>query len=1401
MNIKTSISLIVVFLTGMFTGQVWSQQMTTQYEFNFDSEMVGVVPTSWLGTAVTSDAVPGSDGIILNTQAGETAILELPTVVSGTITIEADVRGISGADYTWDRVMEVFEGDVSGYFFQYHGNGGANGDIRSLRKSGLPNYVLTQDWNKITMMVSTIDQTIKILVNDIVWVEDIALTNTINTISKIAFQVPIDNVIISTSESDVVLEETDTYEFDFNSDTVGEIAEFWTGDAVVSDVIPGSDGNAVDTKPGQTAILVLPAPYASGLSIEADVRGELGPDYTWDKVLEVWEGETSAFNFQYHGNGGSNGDIRSLRRSGAPNVVLNQDWNHIKTNINMEAQTMSVLVNDVIWIQNVAFTNAIEAVTKIQFQLPIDNVKISPYSPDTKAPVSDVYQFDFENDQIGEKPTYWSGNALVSDSIPFNSGQGLFPKSGDIGIFDIQEPLSGGLIIIEADVLAVPGDYTWKRVIEVFDESGVSAYFLQYHGIGGSSGTVRTFRIPNVTSYVLKEDWNHVKMVIDTDLQTASIFVNNDLWVDKVALNNSISGLSSFRFQVPTDNITIKKVSIEGLSDREAAVAALPRTTDTEIVKATVLEWLLNNLSNAILVGDTDKSNLIGAEFDSLIVQPNPEGTFPENFFRPIPEYDTNPYVETIFPAFEKNKEESAVRSLGQALAPELIETAYAALHPQSPYKTDPTAIVRLMNVLNSAFGELENNNDFMVSFHLPFTYLLLKTSFPGAIPPIMAAEWEAKMAPIAERIFTTRSDTWTYVANGWYNADIRWALGLYTMGILFDNEDYINAALSGFDEGGLFKGALLPDGGFNYVGYQNETFTYHGENIMALSWFYTLTENEEIAEIIRDTKNYYPLSYRLEGVGEYYTAASWKQYWNMVSGNDAAYVVASLTGDDRNYNRGKDATGLLPALFYNPNLAEVEEADSTLVFDKNIQGPRGNFGQFAYAASARNVNDGIGLGKITFVGAMSLYDLDSIPSGLSADDVNKAESWPLNAALSIATSEVKHSLDPDSLFQRRNSHYLMGQDEKSSVIMHDDHASFATKYNISTKLYVPTKVYLDESYASKWAGSQQWVMTKSGIIGVIEISAKEDDEKYAIHALLKLVSGRRHWGVKKEVIDLGDGQYEFGDLVITVHETDYTKNRVDFAPTWDGDDSGKASYLILSDKSKEEENTLTSYSARTSKYVAVEIRKKDTESAIDFVRIKNKRKRYSGFEITEGDTKYILVQNTGKKKRAKFKASYKVEDGKKVTLSSAKHLDRPDVTSDQRSKNIRVKMKSGKNTAKINTTIPKNGHILITISNDEGDSFLASESRSIEKGEWEDLAGETNLLVRPNPVTSTFILDDIAVEGAILNVFNSVGQLVIQRKMDSNTPNINISDLKSGIYFLQLKQEEKTYTAKIIKH
>ena len=1388
MKTKITTNLIVILLTYLFTGQIWSQQITTIHEFNFESETVGEIPNSWSGNAKTSDAVSGNNGIILNTQPGETAIFELPNIVSGTIAIEADVRGVSGADYTWDRIMEVFEETTSGYFFQFHGNGGSNGDIRSLRKNGLPTLVITEDWNHIKMIINMNDQTIKILVNDTIWVENIALTNTINSLTKVQFQLPIDNVVISTIEPDVVFTVSDTYEFDFNTDIVGEIATFWNGDALVSDVIPGSDGNAVDTKPGQTTTIELPEPYATSLSIEADIRGVSGADYTWDKVMEVFDGTTAGYFFNFHGNGGSNGDIRSLRKSGASNFVVTEDWNHIKMNINMVDQTVSILVNDAVWIQNVGLTNTIGAVSKIQFQLPIDNVKISPYILDTKPPVSDSYEFDFENDQVGEMATYWSGNALVSNTIPFNSGQGLFLKNGDTAIFDTQEPVSGGLIVIEADVLAVQGDYTWKRVIEVFDENGVSAYFLQYHGIGGSTQTIKTFRIPNVPSFVLKDDWNHVKMVIDTDLQTASLFINDELWVDKVALNNTISGLSSFRFQLPTDNVIIKKINIDGLKDREDALAALPRNTDTEIFKATVLEWLLNDLSNTIILENTEESDKIGAEFDSLIAQSNPEGTFPENYFRPIPEFDSNPYVATMFPAFESNKDQSFVKPLGQALAPELIETAYATLHPQSPHRLNPQAIFRLMNVLKSAFGELKDNNDFMVAFHLPFTYLLLKTSFPGAIPPNMATEWEAKMLPVAENIYTTRSDTWTYVANGWYNADIRWALGLYTLGTIFDNETYKNAVLAGFEEGALFKGALLPDGGIHYVGYQNETLTYHGENIMALSWFYTLTENEDIGDIIRATKNYYPLSYRLEGVGEYFTAAPWKQYWNMVSGNDAAYVVASLTGDSENYNRGKDATGLLPAMFYNSDLEEVEEPESILVFDKNIQGPRGNFGPFSYAASARNVNDGIGLGKITFVGAMSLYDTDNLPTNLSSADAQKAKSWPLNAALTIATSEVKHALDPDSLFQRRNSHYLMGQDEQSSVIMHENHASFATNYNISTKLFVPVNDYLDESYASKWAGTQQWVMTETGLIGILEISAKEDDEKHAIHALLKLVSGRNHWGVKKEVIDLGNGQYEFGDLLITIHETNYTKNRVDFAPTWDRDESGKSSYLILSDKTKEEEKVLTNYEAGTSKYVALEVRNKNTESAIDFVRIIQDKNKYNGFEITEGNTKYILVQNTCKNESIKFKKEYSVEAGKKVTLSKAKPLLRGDIAPDQQSENVNI---TNMNVAKIETSIPVNGHILISISNDM--PSLSSESINLEN--------DLKLVVHPNPVLNTFKIENISVDGAELKILNIYGQLVIRKKMDSSTPNIDVSELKTGVYFLQIIKMGKTYTSKIIKN
>jgi len=73
-------------------------------------------------------------------------------------------------------------------------------------------------------------------------------------------------------------------------------------------------------------------------------------------------------------------------------------------------------------------------------------------------------------------------------------------------------------------------------------------------------------------------------------------------------------------------------------------------------------------------------------------------------------------------------------------------------------------------------------------------------------------------------------------------------------------------------------------------------------------------------------------------------------------------------------------------------------------------------------------------------------------------------------------------------------------------------------------------------------------------------------------------------------------------------------------------------------------------------------------------------------------------------------------------------------------------------------------------------------------------------IITYPNPTTDYIVIEGIANEKLDFSIFNIMGQSVKTGKLENNTSKINIANLNSGIYFIQLKTEDKSKTIKFIK-
>jgi uncharacterized protein (TIGR02145 family) len=76
----------------------------------------------------------------------------------------------------------------------------------------------------------------------------------------------------------------------------------------------------------------------------------------------------------------------------------------------------------------------------------------------------------------------------------------------------------------------------------------------------------------------------------------------------------------------------------------------------------------------------------------------------------------------------------------------------------------------------------------------------------------------------------------------------------------------------------------------------------------------------------------------------------------------------------------------------------------------------------------------------------------------------------------------------------------------------------------------------------------------------------------------------------------------------------------------------------------------------------------------------------------------------------------------------------------------------------------------------------------------------QENIDIYPNPVTDKLYLNNSTRQTLKMQIYNTVGQCVLQKELNTQTSEINISSLTKGIYILKLTSPYGTIEKKIIK-
>lgn len=72
---------------------------------------------------------------------------------------------------------------------------------------------------------------------------------------------------------------------------------------------------------------------------------------------------------------------------------------------------------------------------------------------------------------------------------------------------------------------------------------------------------------------------------------------------------------------------------------------------------------------------------------------------------------------------------------------------------------------------------------------------------------------------------------------------------------------------------------------------------------------------------------------------------------------------------------------------------------------------------------------------------------------------------------------------------------------------------------------------------------------------------------------------------------------------------------------------------------------------------------------------------------------------------------------------------------------------------------------------------------------------------IRPNPAQTYFVLNAPDIQGAVLYLYNTAGQLVLQQNVEARVSHVAVANLPNGIYLVQVVSKDGVYEGKLLKY
>ena len=582
------------------------------------------------------------------------------------------------------------------------------------------------------------------------------------------------------------------------------------------------------------------------------------------------------------------------------------------------------------------------------------------------------------------------------------------------------------------------------------------------------------------------------------------------------------------------------------------------RTADSEPIRTELVRWLQRAVADATRRSEPDialtRWQRALVEVESKPVEdfhavassavpwfPHGEANpYAEAYLRSVTEF--TPWTELLGEVVYDQLTSQQIRRQAYDLYPQV----WAVCSPQSPYFRHAERMVTVLAQLDRLL-HLQRDGDYnagrdrrdenMTRFTfaiLSDAYWLLVTSHPRLLPSALRASWEQQIRAGVEYQVVQFSRRNPRNPHGpyWYpNIDAVYAHQMYLAGKILDHPPYLDRARSRVQRLGEL---LYADGGWPYLGLSNEEPAYHGVTLKWLIRYWQLSGDEHARQAIRDSAAYYPLSTEAGGVISGSASPYWKHRWDAVTPEypEAVSAIAdepmnkAVAADilDRLGEGRLERTQPLPigASFYDPERTVAELPDNFLVYDRNLEGPRGRFGAWSFTATGRDLAED--RGKYSYVGCL-------------VTDTSQRTVYPLSGALQVAFFEYLPAGDSGQPL------HLTMNDRCHTRI-----TARAAAFAVQAQMQQP-QAGGGRSRAMPWLQEQVWLMTDRRMVGHLQLYPDGPQVARGRAAVFRLGTGRGLPFLRgtdrvdaSTRIQTGDQRYRLGQLEMRIWDHNFER-------------------------------------------------------------------------------------------------------------------------------------------------------------------------------------------------------------------------------------------------------------------